>query len=158
MNPITPCLWFDGQAEEAAEFYVSVFPDSEVRSVSRYGEGAPFLAGTALVVDFVINGMPFQALNGGPQFTFSEAISFVVDAPTQAEIDRYWDVLTANGGEPGMCGWLKDKYGLSWQVVPLVLGELMSDPDPEKSARVMNAMLQMRKLDIAALHAAYDSP
>src|SRR5690554_665134 len=125
MNPITPCLWFDGQAEEAAEFYVSVFPDSEVRSVSRYGEGAPFPPGTALVVDFFINGMPFQALNGGPQFTFSEAISLVVDAPTQAEIDRYWDVLTANGGEPGMCGWLKDKYGLSWQVVPLVLGELM---------------------------------
>jgi len=107
-----------------------------------------------LVVEFVIDGVPFQALNGGPQFTFSEAISFVVDAPTQQEIDRYWERLTADGGEPSMCGWLKDKYGLSWQIVPPILGELMSDPDPEKSARVMDAMLQMGKLDIAALQAA----
>jgi predicted 3-demethylubiquinone-9 3-methyltransferase (glyoxalase superfamily) len=158
MNSISACLWFDGQAEEAAKFYVSVFPNSEIRAVSRYGEGAPMPAGTALVVDFVIDGVPFQALNGGPQFVFSEAISFVVDAPTQAEIDRYWELLTADGGEPSMCGWLKDKYGLSWQIVPPILGELMSDPDPEKSARVMQAMLQMRKLDIAALQAAYDSP
>jgi predicted 3-demethylubiquinone-9 3-methyltransferase (glyoxalase superfamily) len=157
MNSITPCLWFDGKAEEAAEFYVSVFPNSEIRSVSRYGEGAPMPAGTALVVDFVIDGVPFQALNGGSQFVFSEAISLVVDAPTQAEIDRYWELLTADGGEPSMCGWLKDKYGLSWQIVPPILGELMSDPDEEKAGRVMQAMLQMRKLDIAALQAAYDS-
>src|SRR5690554_1317166 len=157
MNPITPCLWLDGQAEEAAAFYVSVFPNSEVRSVSHYGEGAPFPAGTALVVDFVINGAPFQVINGGPQFVFSEAISFVVDAATQDEIDRYWDVLTADGGEPSMCGWLKDKYGLSWQIVPPILGQLMSDPDRDKADRVMQAMLQMQKLDIASLQAAYDS-
>lgn len=157
MNSISACLWFDGQAEEAAGFYVSVFPHSEVRSISRYGEGAPMPAGTAMVVDFVIDGVPFQALNGGPQFAFSEAISFVVDAPTQADIDRYWQLLTADGGEPGRCGWLKDRYGLSWQIVPPVLGELMSGPDAERSARVMNAMLQMSKLDIAALQSAYDA-
>ena len=158
MKPIATCLWFDGQAEEAAEFYVSIIPNSEIRTVSRYGEGAPMPAGTALVVEFTLNGAPFQALNGGPQFTFSEAISFVIDAPTQDDIDRYWDVLTADGGEPSMCGWLKDKFGVSWQVVPPILGELMSDPNAEKSSRVMQAMLQMRKLDIAALQAAYDSP
>lgn len=158
MNPISACLWFDGQAEEAAGFYVSVFPNSEIRSISRYGEGAPMPAGTVLAVDFVINGVPFQAINGGPEFTFSEAISFVVDAPTQPEIDRYWELLTADGGEPSMCGWLKDKYGLSWQIVPPILGELMADPDPEKAGRVAQAMFQMQKLDIAALQAAYDSP
>lgn len=157
MKAITPCLWFDNQAEEAAKFYVSIFPDSEIRAVSRYGEGGPVPAGTALTVDFVLNGMPFQGLNGGPQFSFSEAVSFVIDAPTQSDIDRYWNTLIADGGEPSMCGWLKDKFGLSWQVVPSILAELLAGPDPEKSARVMQAMLKMDKIDIAKLQTAYDS-
>ena len=155
MQRITPCLWFDSQAEEAAEFYVSVFPNSEIVHVSRYGEGAPMPAGPALVVLFRLDGVDFQALNGGPAFSFSEAVSFYVNADDQAEIDRLWDTLIADGGEPSQCGWLKDKYGLSWQIVPPVLNELLEDPDPEKAGRVMQSMLGMSKLDIAELQAAY---
>ena len=157
MQRITPCLWFDSQAEEAAEFYVSVFPNSEIVHVSRYGEGAPMPAGTVLVVLFRLDGVDFQALNGGPAFSFSEAVSFYVSADDQAEIDRLWETLIADGGEPSQCGWLKDKYGLSWQIVPPILNELLEDPDPEKAGRVMQSMLGMSKLDIATLQAAYRS-
>ena len=156
MSQISPFLWFDTQAEEAAEFYVSVFKNSEILGVSRYGEGAPRPAGSAISVSFVLDGLEFQALNGGPEFNFTEAVSFFVSAATQAEIDDLWEKLT-DGGEPGRCGWLKDKYGLSWQVVPPVLGELLGDPDPVKSGRVMQAMLGMGKLDIAGLRAAHAS-
>lgn len=156
MQKIVPSLLFDHEAEEAATFYVSVFENSEITDVSRYGEGAPLPAGTALAVSFVVDGVEFKAINGGPDVTFTEATSFSVSAETQEEIDRLWDTLTADGGEPSMCGWLKDKYGLSWQIVPPILGELMNDPDPEKSGRVMQAMLGMGKLDIAELRAAYN--
>lgn len=154
MYDIAPCLWFDTQAEEAANYYVAIFENSKILEVSRYGEGAPMPAGTALVVSFTIDGRPFQALNGGPAFTFSEAVSFYVNAATQEEIDRLWDALTRDGGEPSQCGWLKDKYGVSWQIVPPILGELLADPDQEKAGRVMQAMLRMSKLDIAQLQAA----
>ena len=154
MQKIVPSLLFDRQAEEAATFYVSVFDDSEITDVSRYGEGAPLPAGTALAVSFVLDGVEFQAINGGPRVSFTEATSFSVSADTQEEIDRLWNTLTADGGEPSMCGWLKDRFGLSWQVVPAVLGELMNDPDPQRADRVMQAMLGMGKLDIAELRAA----
>lgn len=154
MYDITPCLWFDRQGEEAAGYYVSIFENSEILEISRYGEGAPLPAGTALVVTFSIDGRKFMALNGGPAFTFNEAVSFYVNAETQAEIDRLWSALTRDGGEPGQCGWLKDKYGVSWQIVPPILTELLSDPDREKAGRVMQAMLGMGKLDIAELEAA----
>lgn len=156
MSRISPFLWFDTQAEEAAEFYVSVFKNSEILGVSRYGEGAPRPAGSAISVTFVLDGLEFQALNGGPEFHFTEAVSFFVSAATQAEIDDLWEKLT-DGGEPGRCGWLKDRFGLSWQVVPPVLGELLGDPDPVKSGRVIQAMLGMGKLDIAGLRAAHAS-
>ena len=155
MQTISPFLWFDDQAEEAAAHYVSIFPNSKILGVSRYGEGGPRPAGTAMSVAFELDGLQFQALNGGPQFRFTEAISFVVAAPTQPEIDDLWGKLTS-GGEPGQCGWLKDRYGLSWQIVPPILYELLSDPDPAASSRVMQAMLGMGKLDIAALRAAHD--
>ena len=157
MQSITPCLWFDDTAEEAASFYVSVFPDSEILNISRYGEGAPMPAGTALVVNFRLDGLDFQALNGGPGHPFTDALSLSVSAPTQADIDRYWDALTADGGTPGPCGWLTDRFGLSWQVVPPVLATLLADPDPAAGARVMQAMLAMGKLDIEALQAARDA-
>ncbi|HKB03915.1 MAG TPA: VOC family protein [Gemmataceae bacterium] len=159
MQKFTPCLWFDGQAEEAANFYVSVFKNSKVLGVSRYGEagarasGRP--AGSAMTVKFQLHGQEFLGLNGGPQFKFSEAISFIVNCETQAEIDELWEKLSA-GGEKGPCGWLKDRFGLSWQIVPTVLGELMQDKDPKKSERVMAALLQMTKLDIAGLKKAYE--
>ena len=153
MPSISPFLWFDDKAEEAAEFYVSVFPNSRILGVSRYGEGAPRPAGTAMSVSFQLDGLELQALNGGPQFQFTEAISFFVKAETQDEIDRLWDRLT-DGGEAGRCGWLKDRYGLSWQIVPPVLFELLGDPDPATAGRTMQAMLGMSKLDIAALRAA----
>ena len=155
MQTISPFLWFDDQAEEAAAHYVSIFPNSKILGVSRYGEGGPRPAGTAMSVAFVLDGLEFQALNGGPQFRFTEAISFLVAAPTQTEIDDLWGKL-ASGGEPGQCGWLKDRYGLSWQIVPPILYELLADPDPARSGRVMQAMLGMGKLDIAALRAAHD--
>jgi predicted 3-demethylubiquinone-9 3-methyltransferase (glyoxalase superfamily) len=155
MQTISPFLWFDDQAEQAAEFYVSLFPNSRILGVSRYGEGAPQPAGTAMSVSFVLDGLEVQALNGGPEFHFTEAISLFVKAETQEEIDRLWDRLT-EGGEPSQCGWLKDRYGVSWQIVPNALMSLLADPDPGRSSRAMHAMLGMRKLDIAALRAAAD--
>jgi predicted 3-demethylubiquinone-9 3-methyltransferase (glyoxalase superfamily) len=157
MQSISPFLWFDGQAEEAANLYVSIFDNSSITSVSRYGEGAPLPAGTVLTVDFLLDGMEFHALNGGPQYSFTEAVSFSVVAETQERIDYFWSALTADGGEPGQCGWLKDRFGLSWQIVPPVLVELLGDPDPEKASRVMQAMLRMTKIEIAPLKAARDS-
>jgi len=156
MQKISPMLWFDNEAEEAAELYVGLFPDSRILEVSRYGEGMPKPAGTAMVVNFEIAGQQFQALNGGPEFPFTEAVSFVVDCADQKEIDHYWDTLTANGGQESQCGWLKDKFGVSWQIVPRVLGELMSGPDKAGAQRATQAMLGMQKLDIQALQDAYD--
>ena len=156
MQKISPFLWFDDQAEEAANFYVSIFKNSEILNVSRYGEGAPRPAGSAMSVTFVLDGLELQALNGGPEFAFTEAISLFVTAETQDEIDDLWEKLTSGGGEESQCGWLKDKYGLSWQVVPPVLFELLGDPDPDKSSRVMQAMLGMHKIDIPGLRAAYN--
>lgn len=156
MPTITPNLWFDTEGKEAAQFYVSIFPNSEIRNVLYYGEAGPGPAGTVLTVDFVLDGQPYTVINGGPQFKFTEAISLMVDCADQSEIDYYWDNLSA-GGEQGPCGWLKDKYGLSWQVAPMTeLNELFNDPDPARSARAMKAMLGMNKLDIAALRAAAD--
>ena len=153
LKPIVPCLWFDKKAEEAANFYVSIFPNSSVGTISRYGkEGFEFHQmpeGTAMVVSFNLNGQEYSGLNGGPQFKFTEAISFQVFCDTQEEIDHYWNSLTADGGEESMCGWLKDKYGLSWQIVPSILGKLMSDK--EKAGRVTNAFMKMRKMDIDTL-------
>jgi predicted 3-demethylubiquinone-9 3-methyltransferase (glyoxalase superfamily) len=156
MPKLTSCLWFDTQGEDAANFYVSVFPNSRIVNVSHYGEAGPRPAGSVMTVDFELDGQPFMALNGGPEFTFSEAISFMIDCRDQDEVDYYWSKL-GEGGEEGPCGWLKDRYGLSWQVVPAALGELASDPDPAKSQAVIKAMLGMRKLVVAELQAAYDS-
>jgi len=156
MPKISPFLWFDNQAEEAANFYVSIFKNSAILSVSRYGEGGPQPAGTAMSVSFELDGLEFQALNGGPMFTFNEAISLFVSAETQDEIDDLWERMTS-GGEPSRCGWLKDKFGLSWQIVPPVLGELLGDADPAKAGRVMQAMLGMTKIDIAGLRAASEA-
>jgi len=159
MQKITPCLWFDTQAEEAANFYVSIFNNSKIRSISRYGKegfeihGQP--AGTVMAVEFEIEGQAYVGLNGGPLFKFNEAVSFQVHCKTQEEIDYFWGQLT-EGGQESRCGWLKDKYGLSWQVVPSALKEMLSDPDPAKSQRVTKAFLQMQKFDIAALKKAYD--
>ena len=155
LQKITPFLWFDRQAEEAAGFYVSIFPNSRIVKVVRYGAAGPGPAGSAMTVEFQLEGQSFVALNGGPHFKFTEAISFVIDCRTQAEVDAYWEKLSA-GGVPSQCGWLKDRFGLSWQVVPAVLPELLGDPDPEKSARVMKAMLTMKKLDIRALQKAHE--
>lgn len=146
---ITPFLWFNDNAEEAATFYVSVFPNSKLTDVARMGEGGP-----ALTVAFTLDGEDFVGLNGGPVHPFTEAVSFVIDCETQAEVDHYWESLTADGGQPGDCGWLKDRFGLSWQVVPRLLPELLTDPDPARAQRAMQAMMQMHKLDIAALKAA----
>jgi predicted 3-demethylubiquinone-9 3-methyltransferase (glyoxalase superfamily) len=153
IQKITPFLWFDRQAEEAAAFYTSIFKNSKVQSVSRYGEGGPGPKGTAMTVSFELEGLQFTALNGGPHFHFTEAISFVVKCETQEEIDELWAKLT-DGGQEVQCGWLKDKFGLSWQIVPTALSELLGK-DPERSQRVMQALLQMRKLDIAKLEEAY---
>jgi predicted 3-demethylubiquinone-9 3-methyltransferase (glyoxalase superfamily) len=155
MRRISPFLWFDDQAEQAAELYVSIFPDSRVTGVTRYGPAGPGPAGQAMTVSFELAGMPVTALNGGPHFRFNEAVSFVVDCEGQDEIDVYWERLTADGGEPGQCGWLKDRFGFSWQIVPTVLHELVGDPDPEKARRATDAMLKMRKLDIAELRRAH---
>jgi predicted 3-demethylubiquinone-9 3-methyltransferase (glyoxalase superfamily) len=156
MPNITSCLWFDTQGEDAANFYASVFPNSHIVNVSRYGEAGPRPAGSVMTVDFELDGRPFMALNGGPEFTFNEAVSFVIDCADQDEVDYYWTKLS-EGGEEGPCGWLKDRFGLSWQVVPAALGELASDPDPAKSQAVIKAMLGMRKLVVAELQAAYDA-
>ena len=155
MQKITPFLWFDGKAEEAMNFYVSIFKNSKRGRISRYGEAGPGPKGAVMVVTFQLDGQEFMALNGGPHFKFTEAISLLVNCETQDEVDALWEKLS-EGGAKGQCGWLKDKYGLSWQIVPTALGEMMSDPDPEKSKRVMNAMLQMKKLDIKTLKQAYE--
>jgi predicted 3-demethylubiquinone-9 3-methyltransferase (glyoxalase superfamily) len=152
MQKIGPCLWFNDNAEEAANFYVSIFKNSKITSISRYGEVGPGPKGSVMVVIFQLDGEDFMALNGGPKFTFSEAISFVVKCETQAEIDMFWEKLS-EGGKPGVCGWLKDKFGLSWQIVPSFIGEMMSG-DPARSNRVMAAVMKMTKLDIAALKQA----
>ncbi len=154
MQKLTPFLWFDKEAEEAASFYVSIFKNSKVLSVSRYGDAGPGPKGSVMVASFELEGQKFTALNAGPRFKFTEAISFVVNCETQEEVDYFWEKLTAGGGQESMCGWLKDKYGLSWQIVPTVLFELFQDKDPEKSQRVMQAMLQMKKMDIATLKRA----
>lgn len=151
---ITPFLWFDGNAEEAARFYVSVFKSSKIVTTARYGDAGPGPKGSVMTVVFSLDGQEFIGLNGGPHFKFTEAVSFSIDCKTQDEVDYYWDKLSA-GGEPSQCGWLKDKFGLSWQVNPGVLGEMLSDPDPAKAKRVMEAMLKMKKIDIAALKRAY---
>jgi len=154
MQKISPFLWFDSNAEEAANFYVAIFKDSKVLKIARYGEAGPGPAGSVMVVNFQIEGQDFIALNGGPLFKFTEAISFVINCQTQEEVDHYWNKLTAGGGQESQCGWLKDKYGLSWQVTPAILGELLADKDQKKAQRVMQAMLQMKKIDIAALQRA----
>jgi predicted 3-demethylubiquinone-9 3-methyltransferase (glyoxalase superfamily) len=155
MQKITPFLWFDGNAEEAMNFYVSIFKNSKVVRVSRYGEAGPGPKGTVMSATFQIEGQEFMALNGGPQFTFTPAISFFVNCETQQEVDELWEKLSA-GGKKERCGWLKDKYGLSWQIIPSALGQLLGDKDPQKSKRVMQAMLQMDKIDIERLKQAYD--
>jgi len=154
MSKIAPCLWFNGEAEQAANFYVSLFPGAKITSTSRYGNGAPFPAGTAMMVEFTLAGQRFQALNGGPQFTPSEAMSLSIRAKGAEEVDHYWNALTANGGRESRCGWLKDRFGVSWQVVPEGLDQLLADPDPARVARAMQAMMQMRKLDLEAMRAA----
>lgn len=155
MKKIVPCLWFDTEAEEAATFYTSVLPNSRILDVARYGEGAPRPAGTVMTVNFELNGEEYVALNGGPEFSFNEAVSFQVMCENQDEVDTYWAQLSEGGAE-GPCGWLKDRYGVSWQIVPVRLGELLSDPDKDRAARAMQAMLGMQKLDIAAMERAAD--
>ncbi|GGT47374.1 putative 3-demethylubiquinone-9 3-methyltransferase [Streptomyces kurssanovii] len=155
MPRITPNLWFDTQGKEAAEFYVSVFPNSEIKHVMYYGEAGPRPAGSVLTVDFTLDGQDYTAINGGPDFTFSEAISLLINCADQEEVDHYWEKL-GEGGQDGPCGWLKDKYGLSWQVVPVALEELLKDEDEARAQRAMKAMLGMKKLDVAALYAAAD--
>ncbi len=151
---LTTCLWFDGQAEEAAQYYTSVFKDSKLGRIVRYTEAGPGPPGSVVTVEFELNGQKFVALNGGPEFTFNEAISFEVHCQDQDEVDYYWNTL-ADRGEEGPCGWLKDRYGVSWQIIPTVLTEMISDPDQEKAKRAMEAMLSMKKLDIATLEKAY---
>ena len=155
MQKIVTYLWFNNQAEEAAKLYVSLFPDSKILSVSRMGEGGPIPAGSVMVVSFQLGGQEFLALNGGPQFKFTEAISLLVNCTSQAEVDLLWKKLTANGGEEQPCGWLKDKYGVSWQIIPTILSEYLQDKDPKKASRVMQAILKMKKIDIPALKRAY---
>jgi predicted 3-demethylubiquinone-9 3-methyltransferase (glyoxalase superfamily) len=157
MKDITPCLWFDGKAEEAATFYTSIFPNSRIGSVNRSAADNPSTPkGAVLTVDFTLAGRPFQGLNGGPDFKFNEAISFSIDCDDQAEVDKYWDALTAGGGETSVCGWLKDRFGVSWQVVPRQLGEYLNGSDPEGAQRAMEAMLKMTKLDVEELREAYE--
>ena len=153
MQKITPCLWFDTEGEDAARFYTSVFPNSRIVDVAHYGSAGPRPEGTVMAVSFELDGQKFVALNGGPQFTFSEAISFQIDCESQEEVDAYWSELSA-GGEEGPCGWLKDQFGLSWQIVPRRLMELLQDPDKEKAQRAMEAMLKMKKIEIADVERA----
>ena len=155
MPRITPNLWFDTEGQEAVEFYVSVFPNSEITDVTHYGEAGPRPAGTVMTVDFVLDGQPYTVINGGPEFTFDEAISLGVICADQDEIDYYWSTLT-DGGEEGPCGWLKDRFGLSWQVYPTGMNEMLNDPDRSRADRAMQLMLGMKKIDLAALHAAGD--
>lgn len=155
MQKITPFLWFDNQAEEAVNFYLSIFKNSRVGRISRYGDAGPGPKGSVMVANFQLNGQEFMALNGGPQYKFTEAISFLVNCETQEEVDELWEKLAA-GGKEIQCGWLKDKYGLCWQIVPTILLQMLSDKDPQKSQRVMKAMMQMIKIDIKGLQKAYD--
>ena len=155
VQKINPFLWFDNEAEEAAKFYVSIFKNSGINKIVRYGKAGPGPEGSVMTVAFELEGQEFTALNGGPIYKFTEAISFVVNCNSQDEVDYYWEKLT-EGGEEGVCGWLKDKYGLSWQIVPTIMVEMMSDPDPEKAKRVTDAMLQMVKIDIKTLKEAYE--
>jgi predicted 3-demethylubiquinone-9 3-methyltransferase (glyoxalase superfamily) len=155
MQKITPFLWFNDKAEEAMNFYISIFKNSKVGRISRYGEGGPGPKGMVMSATFQLEGQKFMALNGGPQFPFTEAISLYVDCTTQSEVDELWEKLS-EGGEKGRCGWLKDKFGLSWQIIPSALGEMLGDPDPVKSGKVMKAMLTMKKIDIEALKQARD--
>ncbi|MEU4685186.1 VOC family protein [Streptomyces xinghaiensis] len=152
----TTCLWFDGRAEEAARYYTSVFEDGRIGKTSRYTEAGPGPAGSVVTVDFEINGQKFVALNGGPEFSFTEAISFQITCENQAEVDHYWDRLTEGGGQEVQCGWVKDRFGVSWQIIPAVLLDMVGDPDPEKAKRATEAMLGMKKLDIAELRKAYE--
>jgi predicted 3-demethylubiquinone-9 3-methyltransferase (glyoxalase superfamily) len=154
MGKIVPFLWYDSEAEAAAELYTSLFPDSSIVEVTRYGSAGPGPEGSVMIVSFELDGQRFLALNGGPAHPFTEAVSLQIDCETQDEVDRYWSALTDDGGEESVCGWLRDRWGLSWQVVPRALPKLLSDPDPEKAQRVMAAMLQMKKIDVAALEAA----
>ena len=157
MSKITPCLWFDGKAEEAANFYTSILPDSHVDKVNRAAADTPSgPEGSVLSVDFTLGGQPFIGLNGGPDFTFNEAISFSIDCADQGEVDRLWDALVEGGGEHSVCGWLKDRYGVSWQVIPRQLPEMLNGPDHDGAARAMKAMLQMTKIDVARLREAYE--
>ena len=160
MQKITPFLWFDSNAEEAVNFYVSIFKNSKLGKVTRYNEASSKAAGrpegSVMTMEFQLEGQSFTAINGGPHFKFTEAISFVVDCETQEEVDYFWNKLTADGGQESQCAWLKDKYGLSWQIVPRVLIEMIGDKDPQKAQRVMEAMLQMKEIDIATLQRAYD--
>jgi predicted 3-demethylubiquinone-9 3-methyltransferase (glyoxalase superfamily) len=158
MTAIYPCLWFDGNAEQAAEFYTSLFPDSHIDKIWRSQADTPSgPAGIVLTVDFTVAGQRLQGLNGGDDFTFNEAVSLVYECEDQAEVDTLWAALTADGGEPGPCGWLKDRFGLSWQIVPKELNRLMDDPDPERARRAMEAMLQMGKIEVDELRAAADN-
>ncbi|HVE86759.1 MAG TPA: VOC family protein [Myxococcales bacterium] len=156
MQKITPFLWFDTQAEEAMNFYLSVFPNSRTVSVSRYGDVGPKPKGTVMVATFILDGQQFQALNAGPEYKFNPSISFLVNCETQKEVDTLWDKLLAGGGKEMQCGWLTDKYGVSWQIVPVALGQMIADKDQAKANRVMAAMMQMVKLDIAKLKQAYE--
>lgn len=149
MSAITPCLWFDTQGEEAARYWVSLFPNSSITSVQLWGDENPERKGTPLLIEFVLDGSPFTALNGGPEFTFSEAFSLQIDCADQAEVDHYWDAFVGDGGEESDCGWCKDKYGFSWQVVPRILTELLAGPDKDRAGRAMQAMLTMKRLDVA---------
>jgi predicted 3-demethylubiquinone-9 3-methyltransferase (glyoxalase superfamily) len=155
MSKPRPCLWFDTQSEEAAQFYTSVFPNSRITAVHRYGSAGPRPAGTVMTVEFELDGEPFLALNGGPEFTFNEAVSFEIECADQAEVDHYWNAF-ADGGKEGPCGWIRDRFGLSWQVVPKVLNDLVAEGDTPRAQRAITAMLGMGKLDVAALQAAAD--
>ena len=157
MPAITPWLWFATEAEDAANYYVSIFPNSRVTEVSRHGDAGPGAPGTVLAATFELDGTPFAALNGGTDFPFNESVSFLIDCADQSEVDHYWERLTADGGEESRCGWLKDRYGVSWQVVPRRLNQLLGDPDPGRARRAMQAMLGMAKIDVAGLEAAADA-
>jgi predicted 3-demethylubiquinone-9 3-methyltransferase (glyoxalase superfamily) len=155
MRKITPWLWFDGQAEQAAEFYTTTFSNSRMGNVTRAPQGGPMPAGTVMTAEFELDGQAFVALNGGPEHNFTEGVSFYVDCESQEEVDHLWERLISGGGQPGQCGWLKDRFGLSWQIVPREFVDMMNDPDPDKSGRVVQAMLKMSKLDLAELRSAY---
>jgi predicted 3-demethylubiquinone-9 3-methyltransferase (glyoxalase superfamily) len=155
MQKIMPFLWFDDKAEEAMNFYVSIFRNSKALSVTRFGDAGPGPKGSVMTASFELDGQQFTALNGGPQFPFTPAVSFVVNCETQQEVDEYWEKLTAGGGSPEPCGWLKDKYGLSWQIVPTALPQMLKDTDAQRSKRVMQALMQMKKIDVARLKQAY---